>query len=291
MASTGQTSAIPRVMLGNTRVTGKEQYYTPADLAEKLMAEVKTLVPDLAKRMVIEPAGGTGAFIRAAQKFGVTEFLSFDIEPKHSLVKKADFLVKKIVAKDAVTISNPPFGRNNSLSIPFFNKAAEHSEFICFIVPRSWRKWSVINRLDRRFHLIADHDILIDYVDETGERLSKRTSLSTCFQIWQRRTDLRPVIKVQDLGIIEKCGPEEADVALTIFGFGCGKVRTEFDRKPNSTVMFLRVIHPEALAALKSVDFNRFSKNTAYTEALALPEINYLLNEAIFGNPHLEEPS
>ena len=285
------SSAIPRVMLGNTRVTGKEQYYTPVELAERLMDEVEKLVPDLASRTVIEPAGGTGAFIQAAQNLGVTNFLSFDIEPKHSLVKRADFLNQKIKAQDALTISNPPFGRNNSLSIPFFNKAAEHSEYICFIVPRSWRKWSVINRLDRRFHLVADHDILVDYVDESGERLSKRTSLSTCFQIWQRKTDLRPLVKVQDLGVIEKCGPADADVALTIFGFGCGKVRTEFDRKPNSTVMFLRVLHPKALAALKSVDFNRFSKNTAYTEALALPEINYLLNEAIFGNPHLEEPS
>jgi hypothetical protein len=91
--------------------------------------------------------------------------------------------------------------------------------------------------------------------------------------------------------LIKKCDPAEADVALTIFGFGCGKVRTEFERKANSTVMFLRVLHPKALAALKSVDFNRFSKNTAYTAALALPEINYLLNEAIFGNPHLEEQS
>jgi predicted RNA methylase len=277
------------VKLGNTRVTGKEQYYTPKDLAQKLISEVLGVVPDLAKRTVIEPAGGTGSFIKAAQSIGVTEFLSFDIEPKHSLVKKADFLVKKFSAKDAVTISNPPFGRNNSLSIPFFNKAAEHSEFICFIVPRSWRKWSVINRLDRRFHLIADHDILIDYEDDLGERLSSRTSLSTCFQIWQRKAELRPIIKVKDMGLIAKCGPEEADVALTIFGFGCGKVRTEFERKPNSTVMFLRVIHPEALAALKSVDFNRFSKNTAYTAALALPEINYLLNERILGNPHLDE--
>jgi predicted RNA methylase len=291
MPSTKPDTASPRVKLGNTRVTGKEQYYTPGDLAGKLISEVAGLVPDLAKRTVIEPAGGTGAFIKAAQAVGVTQFLSFDIEPKHDLVKKADFLVKKLSAKDAVTISNPPFGRNNSLSIPFFNKAAQHSEYICFIVPRSWRKWSVINRLDRRFHLIADHDILIDYEDDLGERLSKRTSLSTCFQIWQRREALRPLIKVQDLGLVEKCGPDLADVALTIFGFGCGKVRTEFERKPNSTVMFLRVIHPKALAALKSVDFNRFSKNTAYTAALALPEINYLLNEAIFGNPHLEEQS
>jgi predicted RNA methylase len=282
-------TASPRVKLGNTRVTGKEQYYTPADLAERLISEVSALVPDLANRTVIEPAGGTGAFIKAAQNIGVTNFLSFDIEPKHTLVKKADFLAKKFTAKDAVTISNPPFGRNNSLSIPFFNKAADHSEFICFIVPRSWRKWSVINRLDRRFHLVADHDILIDYEDDLGERLSSRTSLSTCFQIWQREDELRPLIKVKDMGLVQKCGPDEADVALTIFGFGCGKVRTVFERKPNSTVMFLRVLHPAALEALKSVDFNRFSKNTAYTAALALPEINYLLNEKILGNPHLEE--
>ena len=275
--------------LGNKRVTGKEQYYTPTYLAEALIAEVLVFVPDLAERTILEPAGGTGAFLKAAAKAGAKNLVSFDIEPKYSGVKKQDFLQATLSGNNAVTISNPPFGRNNSLSIPFFNKAADHSEFICFIVPRSWRKWSVINRLDRRFHLIADHDILIDYEDDLGERLSSRTSLSTCFQIWQRKTELRPIIKVKDMGLIAKCGPTEADVALTIFGFGCGKVRTEFDRKPNSTVMFLRVIHPEALAALKSVDFNRFSKNTAYTAALALPEINYLLNERIFGNPHLEE--
>jgi hypothetical protein len=43
------------------------------------------------------------------------------------------------------------------------------------------------------------------------------------------------------------------------------------------------------MAALGSVDFSRFFKNTAYTEALSLQEINYLLNEAVFGDPHLVE--
>lgn len=275
--------------LGNTRVTGKEQYYTPADLAERLLGEVLQLVPDLKTRTVLEPAGGTGSFINAARKIGVNDFLSFDIEPKHQKVAKGNFLEAKITAKDAVTISNPPFGRNNSLSIPFFNKAADHSEFICFIVPRSWRKWSVINRLDQRFHLVADHDIKIDYEDELGEKLSKRSSLATCFQIWQRKEILRPKYSVADNGLIEKTDSINADVALTIFGFGCGKVHTEFERKPNSTRMFLKLNHPKALNALQSVDYSKFYKNTAYTEALSFQEINYLLNEAILGNPHLEE--
>ena len=274
---------------GNKRTTGKEQYYTPTDLAEKLISEVIVFVPDLATRKILEPAGGTGSFIKAAKKIGATDFLSFDIEPKHANVTKANFLDANLSADNAVTISNPPFGRNNSLSIPFFNKAANHSEFICFIVPRSWRKWSVINRLDRRFHLIADHDIQIDYEDDAGEKLSVKNGLATCFQIWQRKTNLRPKYSVADHGIVEKTDAAGADVALTIFGFGCGKVLTSFERKPNTTKMFLKLRHPDALAALQSVDFSKFYKNTAYTEALSLQEINYLLNERILGNPHLIE--
>ncbi|MEY4559562.1 MAG: hypothetical protein RLZ82_577 [Actinomycetota bacterium] len=280
-------SAKPK--LGNKRITGKEQYYTPTDLAEKLIAEVMVMVPDLAKRQIMEPAGGTGSFLKAAAKAGATDFLSFDIEPKHANVTKANFLDATLTGDNAVTISNPPFGRNNSLSIPFFNKAANHSEFICFIVPRSWRKWSVINRLDRRFHLVADHDIQIDYEDDAGEKLSVKNGLATCFQIWQRKDTLRPLYSVSDRGIIEKTDSQNADVALTIFGFSCGKVMTEFERKPNSTKMFLKLHHPQALKALQTVDFSKFYKNTAYTQALSLPEINYLLNESIYGNPHLEE--
>ena len=274
---------------GNKRVTGKEQYYTPADLADRLVGEVATKVKDLARRTVIEPAGGTGSFIKATKKHGVKKIISFDIEPKHSDVSLADFLDAKISAHDAVTISNPPFGRNNSLSIPFFNKAAEHSEYICFIVPRSWRKWSVINRLDRRFHLIADHDIQIDYENEDGEKLSQRSSLATCFQIWQRKPKPRPKYSVADQSLVSKTTPAKADVALTVFGFGCGTVHEKFDRRANTTRMFLKLNHPKALKALKSVDYSRFSKNTAYTQALSLQEINYLLNEQIFGNPHLIE--
>lgn len=287
LSNTAKTAARQRP--GNKRVTGKEQYYTPKDLAQKLIKEVEVLVPDLASRAIIEPAGGTGSFIEAARAAGVTDFLSFDIEPKHRDVLKADFLSAPIPTQDAVTISNPPFGRNNSLSIPFFNKAADHSEFICFIVPRSWRKWSVINRLDRRFHLIADHDIQIDYENDLGEKLSQRNGLNTCFQVWQRKTEPRPLIKVADQGLVEKTDAASADVALTIFGFGCGTVRTDFERKPNSTRMFLKLKHPQALSALQSVNFETFFKNTAYTPALSLPEINYLLNEKILGNPHLEK--
>jgi len=51
--------------------------------------------------------------------------------------------------------------------------------------------------------------------------------------------------------------------------------------------MFLKVHDKRVIPALNKVDFSRFYKNTAYTEALSLPEIRYLLNEEILGNPGL----
>jgi predicted RNA methylase len=277
-----QKSQTPtRAKLGNRRVTGKEQYYTPRDLADKLVLKVKALIPDFSSRTVLEPAGGTGAFVDAAKAAGAKRVLSVDIEPKHAEVGQGDYLETEVGLIDAVTISNPPFGRNNSLSIPFFNRAAEHSEYIAFIVPRSWRKWSVINRLNRNFHLIHDEDLTIDYVDDTHTLISQKNLLKTCFQVWKRTEVQREIVRVEDKGFVTKVKPDEADIALTVFGYSCGKVNEEFERKPNTTRMFLKLNHPKALKALQTMDYQRFSKNTAYTDALSFQEINYLLNEAI----------
>jgi predicted RNA methylase len=282
------TETLPAIKLGNTRVTGKEQYYTPKPLALELVAQIEKVLGSLAGKTVLEPAGGTGAFIDAVQAIGVANVISFDIEPLHELVTFGDFLEQEIKESNLITISNPPFGRNNSLSIPFFNHAAKVSDAICFIVPRSWRKWSVTNRLDLGFTLALDLDIDIDYVDAAGTPLSEKNHLATCFQIWKKVDAPRALVRVTDKGIIEKVSPELADVSLTIFGYGCGKVKTQFEPVANTTQMFLKLKHPQALAALESVDYSKFFKNTAYTEALSLQEINYLLNEEIYGDPMIE---
>ena len=278
-----------KVKLGNTRVTGKEQYYTPNDTAQEVFKNLFGMVPDLSSRVFIEPAGGTGSFINAAIEVGIRDIISYDIEPHHPKVKAGDFLLQHIDAVNAITVTNPPFGRNNSLSIPFFNHSAKTSEYIVFVVPRSWRKWTVQNKLDRRFELIRDDDLTINYVDVNGEHGYKNNNLRTCIQYWKRSdTNLRPIYAVEDMGIITKCKFDEADVSLTIFGYGCGTVKTDFPRKPNTTQMFLKLNHPMALEALQSVDFSKFFNHTAYTEALSIVEINYLLNQYVFGDPKMK---
>jgi hypothetical protein len=284
-----ETKLLPR--LGNTRVTGKEQFYTPVELAHTLVGDVEAVLGSLKGKLVLEPAGGTGSFIEAAYAKGVQEVISFDIEPLHDGVLLGSFLDQQLTQQNLITISNPPFGRNNALSVPFFNHAAGVSDAICFVVPRSWRKWSVTNRLDLNFELVFDKDLDIDYVDSRGDLISDKSRLATCFQIWRRTLTPRVPVKIKDMGVIEKVSPELADISLTVFGYGCGQLKQDFDRVPNTTQLFLKLIHPKALAALQSVDFSKFYKSTAYTEALSIQEINYLLNEYIFGDPMIEGSS
>ena len=269
--------------LGNRRKTGVEQYYTPKDLALELSKQL--LVVTGIDHSFLEPAGGNGAFIDALSQLGAKSIEAVDLYPKHPGVQEADFLKYIPKGENLVTVSNPPFGRNNSLSIPFFNHAAEHSDYIAFLVPRSWRKWSVQNRLDRRFHLVSDQDVAVNYVTDSGVRIGTSNDLRTCFQIWEKRADLRPKVKVQDQGLVRKCSPQEADLAIRVFGFGCGKVYRDFPRAANTTLMFLTVSDARVFDVIEGLDYERFTLNTSYTRALALPELNYLLNEAIFGDP------
>ncbi len=194
--------------LGNRRKTGVEQYYTPKDLALELSTQLLAVTG--IDHSFLEPAGGNGAFIDALIQLGAKSIEAVDLYPKHPGVQEADFLKYIPKGENLVTVSNPPFGRNNSLSIPFFNHAAEHSDFIAFLVPRSWRKWSVQNRLDRRFHLVSDQDVAVNYVTDSGEQIGTNNDLRTCFQIWEKRADLRPKARGRRSGLGKKVQSPQA---------------------------------------------------------------------------------
>jgi len=267
------------------RVTGTEQYYTPIEISTYCVEKMLDVVKN--KNVTwLEPAGGKGAFIEALLIKGIKNIVSFDIEPLHKMVQLTDnFLTENLSnlnLERSITLTNPPFGRANSLAIPFFNKCAEVSDCIGFIVPKSWRKWSVINKLNTSFHCIYDEELQVNY-DYPNANEKSKNKLATVFQIWERQSLEREIIKIEDRGYIKKVKPEEADVSLTVFGRGCGKIKTDFPRIPNTTQMFLKIENSEVLAALQSVDFSRFFNNVAFVEALSIMEINYLLNEYFDG--------
>ena len=81
-----------------------------------------------------------------------------------------------------MVIGNPPFGKISSFAVRFFNKSAEYAEVIAFIVPRTFKRVSVQNRLNLNFHLIYNEDLPMKPCC-----FEPKMGAKCCFQIWKKK--------------------------------------------------------------------------------------------------------
>lgn len=178
----------------NVRDEGLDKFYTNVDYAKKCIDKLFELYDKSEFNLVIEPSAGNGSFFNQldfADKIGI------DILPDESLhdtnIIKMDFFDYKPHedATNILVIGNPPFGRVSSIAIKFFNHAALFADFIAFIIPRTFRKLSVQNRLNNRFHLMYDEDVPIKPCIFTP-----KMTVKCCFQIWKKSDVVREVIKL-----------------------------------------------------------------------------------------------
>lgn len=282
----------------NVRKTGAEQYYTNPEVVDQCLAEVSKAV-DLSNCHIIEPAGGTGEFIEGLLRLGIDpdKIESYDISPKHELVQKQDYFKTEIPYKKGnVSITNPPFGRASSLAKKFFNKDAKSCDYICYLVPRAWRKWSTQNSLDPYFHLVSDIEMPKNCFYLPDGTRKEKDVLNTVFQVWEKRGYKRKKIKVPDHGLIKKIVPKEenglkkiegANFSIVAFGHSCGSCREIVEKLPayKTTTIYLNIQDhhtgikaQEIKQALKSVDLSKYYNNVSYVQALSIQEINYELN-------------
>jgi len=163
-----------------------DQFYTKPSIVEHVLGMVDCSKFDL----IIEPSAGAGNFLK---RLPPNKCIGIDLAPAASGITTKDFF--DFVPGEAgtvLTIGNPPFGKNSSTAVKFFNHAAQFSNCIAFILPRTFRKPSVINRLDNNFHIVEQRLLPVDsFYTPTGESYS----VPTVFQIWERRDTCRPKIK------------------------------------------------------------------------------------------------
>jgi len=271
----------------NKRTTGKEQFYTTPEAVQICIEEMSKHV-DLFSNTILEPAGGTGEFIKGLVGHGVDEhkIISYDIEPKHPSVKQGDFLsVSPEDFKGSVCITNPPFGRANSLSKKFFNHAAESCDYIGFLIPKSWRKWSVVNSLNKNFDLVSEIKMPKNCFYTPEKVVSDKGVLQTLFQVWKRVDKPRDKIEIPDHGLIKKIIPKNkkvvgANYEMIIFGHSCGKVnKVDGEVKSKTTTMYLKIDDVKVAKALTEINLSKYYNNTAYVQALSIKEINHELNK------------
>lgn len=170
-----------------------DKFYTPDGIALKLTRKALEVIPDWRERRFIEPAAGGGAFVRAFQDCGITNFEAADLSPDAGIdfeCLEQDFLALEPVGlfggvslEGAVVVTNPPFGSRSKLSIAFFNKAAElGAEYICLLTTRNSKKHSVYSRYDKNYELLSQEDLLVNFIYSDG---SPYYIMKAIFQVWK----------------------------------------------------------------------------------------------------------
>lgn len=244
------------------------QYYTLDAVAEKFWAAFRERF-DPALYLMVEPSAGTGSFLKSWPAGS----LAYDVDPKYPGIQTADFLTVTLPSgRPPAIIGNPPFGKNASMAVRFFNHAAWQSNVIALILPRSFRKASIQNRLDPAFHLV--HEEIVP--DDAFLFRSKPYNVPAVFQIWERRPEPRkrwPVeTKHPDFEFTE---PDRADFAIQRVGARAGRVHRNFHASPSSHY-FIRGNVEDIMAQL---DFASVASNVAGNPSLSKSEIVRLYRE------------
>jgi len=214
-----------------TRETGLDKFYTIPDISEKCLMNVSKKYDWEKWDLVIEPSAGNGSFytrIPTCKKIGI------DISPEHEKIIKQDFFSYKPPdnINNILIIGNPPFGRNCSLAIKFFNHASNWGNVIAFIIPKTFRRVSIHNKLNINFHLVFDEDIPMKPCS-----FNPPMNVKCCFQIWEKKQEQRILVKLSTIhndwtflgfGPKDELGqptpPKGADFAIRAYGGKCGEI-------------------------------------------------------------------
>lgn len=231
---------------------------------------------------IIEPSAGNGSFLFNFPKN--IDCFGFDISPAREKIEKADWFKvdKSYFSKNYNSIlvcGNPPFGQQNSLAINFFNEAAEFCHTIAFILPLSFKKDSVQNRLNLLFHL--DNEIILDNCDfimPDGELVY----VPCVFQIWSKKNIKREIKKLKtNSTLFDFVSKENADFRIQRVGGNAGKAFFDLDKAASSNYFI------KNNSDLSNKDFvekinNLFFPTVEFTvgpKSLSKTELIYILEE------------
>jgi hypothetical protein len=209
---------------------GLDKFYTIPEISEKCLTTIGSMYNWSEWELVIEPSAGNGSFLT---RIPTVKKIGIDIAPEHADIIKQDFLTytPPTIGKTLV-VGNPPFGRISSLAIKFFNHASKWADVIAFIIPRTFRRISVHNKLNINFHLVFDEEIPMKPCSFTPPMMAK-----CCFQIWEKKEIKRTMVELStfhndwdfmQFGPKDTNGqptpPTGADFAMRAYGGKCGEI-------------------------------------------------------------------
>jgi hypothetical protein len=264
-----------------------DQFYTNKDVAIKCYEKLKEIVDIDSYDYIVEPSAGTGSFYNLLNK---DKRIGIDLEPKCDGLIKMDYL--EFIPKNNqryIVIGNPPFGRVSSLAVRFFNKS-KYADCIAFIIPRTFNRVSIQNKLHLDFHLIYNEDLPLNPCS-----FSPKMSAKCCFQIWVKKNIPRDLVyheKSHPDFVFLKHGQKDiqnqptppigADFTIKAYGSNCGIIQeNNLDKlRPKSWHWLKSNIDIQTLKKRFSLlDYN-ISKQTVRQDSLGQKELIFLYTQS-----------
>lgn len=253
-----------------------DQFYTKKEISKMIMNKINKSF-EIKNYFLVEPSAGTGSFSNLFH----SNSQSFDIAPKNKNIIKKDFLqIKKQDLnnknKEIFTIGNPPFGKNSSTALKFVNKSAEFSKYIGFILPKTFKKQSIINRINKNLHLILEYEI----PEKSFIFKEKEYSVPCIFQIWEKKELIRETKEtIRQSEFFDFVRKENADFAIRRVGGLAGKVIIDFSLYKPSSHYYISILQKENKEKIiKTItdnfeELNKISRNAAGNPSLSKTEL------------------
>ena len=243
-----------------------DQFFTRPQAAEQFANWVKS--HRLPVSRMIEPAAGNQDL---ARYFPGIEM--YDLDPKSPKITRQDFFTAQHQRQPGLmVIQNPPFGRGSDLAIRFFNKASTFADFIAQIVPRTFRRPSIQNRLDDDFELVDEYVLPRNsfYLPSEGPR--RGYDVPAVAQIWRRTEVKRPQIQPpKPSGRYEFVrDPADADFAFRMKGRRAGQIITQgFELANPNSFFFVR----GDVAPWQAVDWSEYGNDVMGARSISKADI------------------
>ena len=216
-----------------------DQFYTNQSLVNFCVHAYNSCVQiNKDKDIFIEPSAGSGAFISSINRM-CNNRVFIDIDPKHTSIKKTDFLdfnenfdsFSKIHI-----IGNPPF----KLISKFIKKSSQIGDVIGFILPLSFRKESRKRLFPLNFHCIYDTILPTSYFF-FGKSIFK---IPTVFQIWEKQKYKRKLpVKITSKYIKFVKKKDNPTLAFKRVGAKSGEISIAIEEATESSHYFIKLVN------------------------------------------------
>lgn len=261
-----------------------DQFYTNDSVAKECYDTLLKHINIDDYDYIVEPSAGKGAFFKLLPH---DKRIGLDLEPKFNGIVKQDYFdFEPDISYKYGVVGNPPFGKISSAAVSFFNKSAEYSDVIAFIIPRTFKRVSIQNKLNLNFHLIYNKDLPLKPCC-----FEPTMSAKCSFQIWVKKDEPRTKViydKTHKDFSFMKLGPkddnnqptppENADFAIRAYGGSCGEIVDDdlSQLRPKSWHWFKSNIEIEVLKKrLSTLDYS-MSKDTVRQNSIGQQEVIYL---------------